>query len=57
MFSDFLHVSGMEDITGKTDHDFMNSDSAREIKINDEDALSKGNKPSVYYETVPGIAG
>ena len=56
-FSDYLHLSGMEDMKGKTDHDILNSDSAREIEINDEDALDKGGNPSVYYETVPGIAG
>ena len=56
-FSDYLHLSGREDLRGKTDHDVLNSDTAREIEINDEDALGKRNKPTVYYETVPGPSG
>jgi len=56
-FSDYLHLSGMEDMKGKTDREILNSDFADEIEANDDDALSKGDKPSVYSETVPGLTG
>ncbi len=56
-FSDYLHLSGREDLRGKTDHEILNSDSAREIEINDENALGKGNRPTVYYESVPTPTG
>lgn len=56
-FSDYLHLSGREDLRGKTDYDVLHSDTAREIEINDEEALDKTNKPTVYYETVPGPSG
>ena len=56
-FSDYLHLSGREDLKGKTDYDVLHSDTAREIEINDEEALGKKNKPTVYYETVPGPSG
>ena len=56
-FSDFLHVSGMEEMKGKTDYEILNPETAHELELNNEDALSKGDKPSVYYETVSGFGG
>ena len=55
-FKDYLHRSGFEDPTGKTDYDLLSAEKAHEIELNEAAALSH-EEPTVYYEQFPGGHG
>ena len=55
-FSDYLHRSGMEDATGKTNYELLPPDTAHELELNEQEAMRQDG-PTVHFEAIPGPDG